>query len=143
MSIPNRLTRTVTYPELGLEIELECVFSGERLEIAKMTVQGVGGYIATRDLTQLSLPQVMRAIVSEAVPEANRWSQLENESQSNRLTDPCHLAQIYWLEYVGWGTPRARIMKYMGWSRANANFHIKKINKNFPLPGAHVGDSKE
>jgi len=28
-------------------------------------------------------------------------------------------------------------MNYMGWSRANTNWQIRKISKEFPLPGPH------
>jgi hypothetical protein len=137
MMIPEHLTRIVFYPQMKLEITLDCVFTGERLEITLMTIEGRGGFVSTRDLTQLALPSVMREIVVGAVPDAHRWSNPASADNLNRPEGYGYLAQMYWFEYAGWGTPRANIMTYMDWSRANANFHIKKINRNFSLPRAH------
>ena len=137
LQIPCTLTRKVVYPALRLEILLDCVFSGDRLEISKLSIEGLDAYVATRDLTQLALPAVMGEIVATSVPAAERWSAPLAQSNSNRLTNAGYLAQLYWFHYAGWGAPRAAIMNYMSWSRANANFHIKKIAKLFQLPGSH------
>lgn len=142
MAIPEHLTRNVYYPQMKLEITLDCVFSGERLEITLMTIEGRGGFVSTRDLTQLALPAVMREIAISAVPDSQRWSNPASADDLSRPEGYGYLAQMYWFEYVGWGTPRANIMAYMNWSRANANFHIKKINRNFPLPRAHTEAAK-
>ena len=136
LSIPRRLTRKVNYPALELQLFLSCTFSGERLEIEKMTIEAKGSYVASRDLTQLALPQVMYAIVSGAVPEAKVLNRLVDSDKLDKPEGPSFLATVYWFEHASWGAPRARIMEYMGWSRANANFHLKKISRNFPLPGA-------
>lgn len=141
LQIPGTLTRKVVYPALRLEIFLDCVFSGDRLEISKLTIEGLDAYIATRDLTQLALPAVMAEIVAKSVPDAERWSSQLELGNPNRLNGPGYLAQLYWFHHAGWGAPRAAIMSYMSWSRANANFHIKKIGKLFPLPGSHAGSS--
>ncbi len=143
MQIPERLSRIVYYPRLKLEIVLDCVFSGERLEIALMTIEGKGGFVTTRDLTQLGLPAVMGEIARGAVPDSARWSKPASAKALNRPEGYPYLAQMYWFEYIGWGSPRANIMTYMNWSRANANFHIKKINSNFPLPGAHAATKQK
>lgn len=135
LSIPKKLVRTVSYPDIRLEVGLLCVFSGERLEIEKITIESMGAYVASRDLTQLALPQVMYQIVSEAVPEATVLSKLADKDNLDKPNGAHFLAIMYWFEHAGWGAPRARIMEYMGWSRANANFHLKKIGKAIPLPG--------
>jgi hypothetical protein len=134
LSIPEKLERTVSYPALKLQVGLFCVFSGERLEIEKMTIESMGSFVTSRDLTQLALPQVMYQIVSDAVPEAMVLSKLADKENPFKPDGAAFLAMLYWFEHAGWGAPRARIMEYMGWSRANANFHLKRISANFPLP---------
>ena len=87
----------------------------------------------------------MNKVVSTVVPEARAFEKQIKSTLLDKPDGPAFLAQLYWFEFVGWGSPRASIMSYMGWSRANANFHIKRINKLFPLPGARalVGVSKQ
>ena len=136
LSIPKRLSRKVSYPDLNLNAFLSCTFSGERLEIERMTIESKGAYVTSRDLTQLALPHVMYTIASAAVPEAKALNRLVDSEKLEKPEGPAFLAAVYWFEHAGWGAPRARIMEYMGWSRANANFHLKKISRNFPLPGA-------
>jgi hypothetical protein len=141
LSIPTRLSRSVSYPSLKLEVGLFCAFSGERLEIEKMVIESKGAYVFSRDLTQLALPQVMYQIVSDVVPEARQLAKFADKRNLDRPEGAGFLATMYWFEHVGWGAPRARIMEYMGWSRANANFHLKKISTTFPLPKTRVQGS--
>lgn len=140
-SIPSTLTRRVIYPELGVTALIECVFTGDKLEVQSLNVQNNGKFVSTKVLTQLALPAVIRAIALEVVPDAQLWVNLDsNEFPKN--DSPTFLAQVYWFEHVSWGSPRGSIMNYMGWSRTNANFHISKIAKLYPLPGAHSRDKK-
>lgn len=140
-SIPATLTRRVHYPELEVTALVECIFTGDKLEIQSLTVQNKGKFVSTKVLTQLALPAVIRAIAIEVVPNAKLWAYLD-ASQILKHEGPTFLAQIYWFEHISWGSPRGSIMTYMNWSRTNANFHISKIARNFPLPGAHALEKK-
>lgn len=141
-SIPSTLTRRVVYPELGVSALIECVFTGDKLEVQSLSVQNNGKFVSTKVLTQLALPFVIRAIALEVIPNARIWAFLDsNEIQKNEGST--FLAQVYWFEHVSWGSPRGSIMKYMSWSRTNANFHISKIARQFQLPGAHALDKKQ
>lgn len=134
LTIPKSMTRIVNYPELELEIELTCAFSGQRLEVTNMNIKGHGTYIATRTLTQLSLPLVIHEIAYSAIPNITHWTKPRPELlDKNRA----FLAQLYWLEHVSWGTPRTAIMELKKWSRPNTSFHIQNIAKEYELPGAH------
>lgn len=136
LAIPGSLVRRVSYPALALEVELSCAFTGDRLEIVKMTIASKQSYIATKDLTQLALPQVIREIVRGSVPNSDHWS-IQNTNSLNQPRSDAFLAQLYWFEHVSWGSPRATLMTFMGWSRPYANTRIKKIAKEIALPGAH------
>jgi hypothetical protein len=138
-SIPSRLTRRVVYPELEVAAVVECIFTGDKLEIQSLDVQSNGKFVSTKVLTQLALPSVIRAIALEVVPNAKLWAELKADKQVKPV-DPIFLAQVYWFEHISWGSPRGSIMTYMNWSRTNANFHISKIARNFPLPGAHASN---
>lgn len=140
-SIPSTLTRRVIYPELGVSALIECIFTGDRLEVQSLSVQNSGKFVSTKVLTQLALPSVIRAIAMEVIPNARIWASLDS-NEILKKEGPTFLAQVYWFEHVSWGSPRGSIMNYMNWSRTNANFHISKIARNFPLPGAHAGDKK-
>ena len=135
-SIPSSLTRKVVYPELGVSAMVECVFTGDKLEIQRISVENNGKSVSTKVLTQLALPAVIRAIAVEVVPNAKLWAELKS-NQEFKLEGPTFLAQVYWFEHISWGSPRGSIMSYMSWSRTNANFHISKIARHFPLPGPH------
>lgn len=135
-SIPSRLTRKVTYPELGVIAMVECVFTGDRIEILSISVQKNERFVSATVLSQLSIPSVIREIAIQAVPNSQLWA-LAGEDQERRYESQAFLAQVYWFEHVSWGSPRASIMKYMNWSRTNANFHISKISREVELPGAH------
>lgn len=135
LTIPETMTRLVNYPELELEIELTCAFSGERLEVTNLNIKGHGTYIATRTLTQLSLPQVIHEIAFSSIPNIEHWTKPTPELLSK---NKAFLAQLYWLEHASWGTPRNTIMELKGWSKPNTSFHIQKIAKEFGLPGAHA-----
>lgn len=141
LAIPGSLVRKVSYPSLALEVELNCAFTGDRLEIVRMTIASRQSFIATKDLTQLALPQVIRRIVCESVPNSDRWL-IHDANSFNQSRSEEFLAQLYWFEHVSWGSPRATLMTYMGWSRPYANTRIKKIAKEFALPGAHA-DSRD
>jgi hypothetical protein len=139
LAIPGSLVRRVSYPALALEVELSCAFTGDRLEIVKMTIVSQQSYIATKDLTQLALPQVIREIVCESVPNSDHWL-IQNTNSLNHPRSDAFLAQLYWFEHVSWGSPRATLMTFMGWSRPYANTRIKKISKEIKLPGAHSAE---
>jgi hypothetical protein len=140
-SIPMTLTRRVVYPELEVAAIVECVFTGDKLEVQSLAVQNNGKFVSTKVLTQLALPSVIRAIAIEVIPNSNLWAQLDGE-QIMKHEGPTFLAQIYWFEHISWGSPRGSIMKYMNWSRTNANFHITKIARQFGLPGSHSQTSR-
>lgn len=141
-SVPETLTRRVHYPELEVSALVDCIFTGDKLEIQSITVQSKGKFVSTKVLTQLALPAVIRAIAIEVVPNARLWAYLD-ATQIFKREGPTFLAQVYWFEHISWGSPRVSIMNYMNWSRTNANFHISKIARNFPLPGAHALNKKE
>lgn len=135
--IPSELTRRVRYPELGVIALIECVFTGDRLEIQSVSVQKDEKFVSATALSQLSLPAVVREIALQVIPNAKLWV-VSDDNQKPRSTGAIFLAQVYWFEHVSWGSPRGSIMKLMNWSRTNANFHISKISKETRLPGAHA-----
>ena len=139
LAIPGSLVRRVSYPALALEVDLSCAFTGDRLEIVRMTIISRQSYIATKDLTQLALPQVIREIVCGSVPNSDQWL-IQDTNSFNHPRSDAFLAQVYWFEHVSWGSPRATLMTFMGWSRPYANTRIKKISKEIKLPGAHSAD---
>ena len=135
-SIPTFFSRRVLYPELEVAAIVECIFTGDKLEIQRISVENNGKFVSTKVLTQLALPAVIRALAIEVVPNARLWAELK-PNQEFKLESPTFLAQVYWFEHISWGSPRGSIMTYMSWSRTNANFHISKIARDFPLPGPH------
>jgi hypothetical protein len=143
LRVPRAFQRIVTYSDLQLRLTLDCEFSGERIEIDKMLVESAGKYIASRELTQLRLPHVIRTLALEVIPQAQEWT-IETRHEKDKTWESLKhsvsdgfLAQMYWFEHVSWGAPRASLMSYMGYSRTTANAHIKKIAKEFTLPGIH------
>jgi len=147
LSVPARMERRVFYGEDAPALGLALSFSGQRLEVTEIHAVATISFITTQFLTQLSLPKVIRQISVDAIPESSNWTtKVRPDVKGVESYD--FLAQLYWFEYLTWGSPRNSIMNYMGWSRANTNWHIRKISKEFPLPGPHskeregAGDSR-
>lgn len=137
LAIPLRMQRDVDYPTMGLKVRLDLVFSGERIEIMELRISSGKGFVATQYLTHLSLPKVIRAIAIEAIPDSSKWQPKRVQSEGGKFPYR-YLAELYWFEHITWGAPRSTIMEYTGWSRANTNWHIRRIAKQHPLPGPHA-----
>jgi hypothetical protein len=135
LSVPSPMRRQVYYPSLAYLVELTCVFTGQRIEIESLEIHGDGTFINTQYLTQLSLPDVIRAITREVEVNSEFWACRARPIDELRVDDPSLIAQIYWYEHVTWGSPRAALMSYMGWSRTNTNWHLRKIADTYTLPG--------
>ena len=135
IEVPMQMQRKVTYPGQEIELLIDLVFPGERIEIRNLQLHGREGYIATQYLTGLGLPKIIRAIAVDSIPNSSRW--LNVSGRGNKDLPYHYLAELYWFEHISWGSPRSAIMQYTGWSRANANWHLRKIAKEFPLPGPH------
>jgi hypothetical protein len=136
LSVPSPLRRKVYYPGLAYLVELTCVFTGQRLEIESLDIHGDGAFINTQYLTQLSLPEVIHEIAKELEVNSEFWACRARPLDELRVDDPSFIAQIYWYEHATWGSPRAAVMSYMGWSRTNTNWHLRKIADKFTLPGS-------
>lgn len=136
IEVPVKMQRKVTYPGQDLELLVDLVFPGERIEIHNLQLQGRHGYIATQYLTGLALPKIIRAIAVDSIPNSSRW--LNDPAEGGGSQSYQYLAELYWFEHISWGSPRSAIMKYTGWSRANTNWHLRRIAKEFPMPGPHA-----
>ena len=143
LQIPSYLERHVDYPELGLSATIGLEFSGERLEIRRLCVEGSGNgenrFVATKSLTLLALPAVIGQIAKDLVPESRRWEVPPGDQNFKMQIDPMELAQLYWFEHISWGRPRATVMALTGWSRTNTNFHFNKLEQQF---GFHLPREK-
>lgn len=134
--LPSTVVREVRYGPGQPKIRLKIEFTGDKYEIRELSVQGQDAFISSQFLASLALPKVLRAIALDAIPNSKYWAIADDMDGLGIETDE-FLAQLYWFEHLSWGSPRAAIMKYMGWSRPNANWHIRKIASKFRLPGAH------
>jgi len=133
IKVPSTIRRKVTYHRMPLVIVLDVVFSGERLEPSGLQLLAGDGFITTQSLTGLGLPRIIRAIATREVPDSSHWLPVEDHLP-DRDASYEYLAQLYWFEFLSWGSPRAAIMAYTGWSRANATLQLRKIAAKFPLP---------
>lgn len=137
LKIPSYLERRVQYTTLAVSATLGLEFSGERLEVRRLCVEGTGEgegrFVATKSLTLLALPAVISEIARDLVPESRRWHIPSGEQGFKLQLDPLELAQLYWFEHVSWGRPRAKVMALTGWSRTNANFHFNKLEQQFGI----------
>lgn len=137
LEIPSTLSRRVMY-KTGLVLDLECVFSGERLEIARMELnQPENEYISTKLLTQLGLPAVLNQIFLEASPTTQTMHSIPKKEELSKDQLGKVITQLYWFEFASWGNPRMRVIQYTNWSTNNANTHFRKLAKIYGLPGTH------
>lgn len=139
LQVPSVSEWEVAYSAPDILVTIECVLLDNRLEISKLTVRSeVGSFLTSRDLTQLNLPSVLREIGLRAVPNADHWNASLEANKLERRTNSEYLAQLYWFEYLTWGSPRQVLMDYLQVSRTTANSHIRKFAAQLPLPGLHA-----
>jgi hypothetical protein len=140
LAIPRTFSRIVENSALGFQLQLWCEFSGDRIEVKKLTIDAGDGEIASRKLLQLGLPAIVRQIAFEVVPGAAFWTfegQERNLDWDAMNTHHEFLAQLYWFEHISWGSPRQEIMRYFGMKRTAANALIRKVARHITLPGSH------
>lgn len=129
LTVPSLMLRRVRYEGSYPDVELGIVFTGERLEISELRVSATSEYVTSHFLTQLGLPRIIRQAAIDNIPHSHLWLSPSGQPESYEF-----LAQLYWFEYISWGSPRAAIMDYMGWSRPNTNWHLRKIGQLYDLP---------
>ena len=128
----------VTYDALSLKVELDLVFSGERLEIQRLVASGLDcKAVQSRDLTQLALPAVIRKISSICIPHYEFWTReyQDRETRWESLkTDDVFLAQMLWVEQIGQGNPRKALMDYFAMPRSTATLVMRRLRTEFSIP---------
>jgi hypothetical protein len=135
--VPASLARTVTYTSNPLTVVLECRFDQDKLQLKKVQIENFEGFVSSRDLTQLKLPVLMRAVALESIPGSGDFLALAKTKLSNPQLlreNLLLLAQVYWLENVTWGSPRKTIMEFADCSRSTASEYIRLADKAFGLP---------
>lgn len=137
LAIPSEFERVVTQESTQLSLRVSCYFSGERIEVSSLCVQAPkGSAVTTRDLFQLGLPEVIRAIAKVVVPDFEKWSVEDNALTGSHAGTYVFLAQMYWLEHVSYGNPRQALMTHLSKPRSTTSVLIRKLNADFGLPGA-------
>ena len=137
LQIPKTFTRKVSYEELGLDVKISCTFTGQKVEIRSLTVTSADQEVTSRSLTQLALPEVIYEATLSAIPESKRWdlsnkkTRLEYGSVDSKSL---FIAQLYWLEHVSSGTPRAAIMNYLNAPRPTVNQWLREFKKSGNIP---------
>jgi hypothetical protein len=137
LAIAQRFSRSVSYENMGISLEIEFLFDGDKVQIQRLVADGGVGYVGSRDLTQLSLPAVTREAAISAIPNAKFWLDDYKEIQFDKASDLTLLAQLYWFEHVTWGSPRVAIQEFLGCKRTTANYYIRLVSALTPLPGQH------
>jgi hypothetical protein len=136
LRVPSSASRSVVRTPDVPELSISLVFSEKtgRFEINHLSFFGKGPsgpYVSSKSFTELSLPSIVREIGTEIVPNSDYWLSAPEEVSDD------YIVQLYWFEHLLWGKPRSEIMKVTGWSRANTNHHIRRLAKEFDLPGPH------
>ena len=137
LTIPKTFTRKVWYERLGLDVKITCTFTGQKVEIRSLSVNSEGQEVTSRALTQLSLPEVIHEATLSAIPDSDKWD-LSNKKKRLEfgLVDSKSLfvAQLYWLEHISSGTPRAAIMEYLNAPRPTVNQWLREFKKFGYIP---------
>jgi len=132
LTIPKTFTRKVWYGHLGLDVRISFIFTGQKVEIRSLSVNSEGQEVTSRSLTQLSLPEVIHEATLSAIPDSQKW---ELSTKKTRLqygpvdSKSLFVAQLYWLEHVSSGAPRAAIMEYLNAPRPTVNQWLREFKK--------------
>ena len=137
LQVPSFFSRKVEYAGLSRNLEIRIRFLGDKLEIGELCIKDSQGPIGSRDLLQLSLPQVVRACAASAIPQFEFWSLglggrpgIGEALRNNRLL----LSKLYWFEYATWGAPRVAIQELLACKRTTANYFIRLASEEHSLP---------
>jgi len=137
LTIPKTFTRKVWYEHLGLDVKISCTFTGQKVEIRSLSVNSESQEITSRALTQLSLPEVIHEATLSAIPESKRWDLINKKARleyGSVDSKSLFIAQLYWLEHVSSGTPRAAIMEYLDAPRPTVNQWLREFKKSGNIP---------
>ena len=132
LTIPKTFTRKVWYEHLGLDVKISCSFTGQKVEVRSLSVNSEGQEVTSRALTQLSLPEVIHEATLSAIPESKRWDLINKKARleyGSVDSKSLFIAQLYWLEHVSSGTPRAAIMEYLNAPRPTVNQWLRELKK--------------
>jgi CRP-like cAMP-binding protein len=139
LKIPQSFEARVDYSELGLEVKLSCRFKNQKVEIQRLQIAGTDIEVTSRALTQLALPDLIHEVTWSVVPESSKWS-LKGKDERLKIGGlngrSVFLAQLYWLEHVSSGTPRAAIMEYLGAPRPTVNQWLREFKKHGLIPSS-------
>jgi hypothetical protein len=120
------------------DLEVRGIFDGDKLQITQLKMASGEGITATQ-LIQIKLPDLLRLIALDAIPDSQHWAigaHLSDSPLEQKTELYPYIAQAYWFHHLSWGAPRLFIMEFMGWSRNNTNFHLKKISQTLSLPSS-------
>jgi hypothetical protein len=138
LAMPSRFERRISYQGKNLELVITCEFAGDKVAVRSLRLTNTdGGGVGTRDLTQLSLPSLVHQISLSVIPNSQHWTKpLSNEAASwaELRTSDVYVAQVYWLEHVSHGNPRATLMQYFGMPRSSCNLLLRKLRLKFKMP---------
>ena len=115
--LPETVIASVKYSDRS-SAEFVYKLRDQQLKLISLFMNNEADGINSIDTSRIKLPAVAKRVVREINAEV--ISKLSPETKEG-------LAQSYWSEYVYGGAPRQLIMSMKGWSRSNANHHIKKL----------------
>lgn len=113
-----------------------CLFAS-RYELISLSIdldmRGSSGLafhsISSTYIANLSIPKAAQVLLLKAIPNSEYWTDL---SVKKDLSDE-YLAQLYTFHHFTYGNPREAVMQKTGWSRANANYHLRRIKEQYKL----------
>lgn len=137
LEMPLTFERSVIDERNGLEITLTCAYSGEKVQVKRISVAANSkDHISARDLAQLGLPGLIQVVTESVVPNWEYWTSPRQEGipTSQLKTNHAFLAQMYWLQHVSHGSPRQTLMDYLNMPRSTCNVLLRNLKLEFELP---------
>lgn len=138
LKVPETSSWVVSYPTLELRVFLELMFSGEFLEIQRISIEGLNGKpVMSRDLTQLGLPALIQDLASQMVPGYEYWTQEYQDKVGewgSLKVDDEFLSQLMWVKQISHGNPRKALMEYFAMPRSSATLVIRRLKAKYPMP---------
>lgn len=135
--LPSTFSRAALFSSNNLKVTISCELVAEKYEVKSVSVEALGGYVSTRDLTQLGIPRIIRQVATDLVPDFKFWTaqgMKENGYYESIRNDFVYLAQMYWLHTAVHGKPRIEIAEALGISKSTSNVLLRRIESEVPLP---------
>lgn len=135
-ALPAAFSATVDHPERPITVTLDLTFTGDRVRVDTVNMQGKEGQgVTPRDMVNAQLGKIVQE-AARAVVSPGLGAHVAPRPGRKPTPDELRLvASVYWFHHVTWGEPRRAVMTLWDIPRATANRWLRRCRELYDMPG--------